>query len=106
MGDARGLNANARCDVMPIATPTLECLRACIGRELEFEGHQCRVIEVLEDGPALVLSCETAATVIQPNQHGDATRRVPRTRTVPMLNAEGTALNPDFVALKLPCLAG
>lgn len=84
-------------------TPSLERLRACIGRELDFEGHHCRVIEVLEDGPALVLSCETAAAVIQPNQHGDATRRVPRTRTVPVMNAEGTALNPDFVALRLSC---
>jgi len=91
---------------MPLTPPTLDCLRACIGRELEFEGHRCRVIEVLEDGPALVLSCETAAPVIQPNQHGDATRRVPRTRTVPVLNVEGTALNPDFAALRLPCLSG
>lgn len=88
---------------MPLSPPTLEQLRACIGRELDFDGYACRVIEVLEDGPALVLSCETGASIIQPNQHGDATRRVPRTCTVPVMDSEGTALHPDFVALNLRC---
>lgn len=79
----------------------LEQLRACLGRELEFEGHHCRIVELLEDGPALVLSCETAASVIQPNQYGDATRRVSRTRTVPVFTQDGTDLHPDFEKLQL-----
>ena len=80
---------------------SLEHLRTYIGRELDFDGHHCRIVELLEDGPSLVLSCETAAAVIQPNQHGDATRRVARTRTVPILTADGTQLHADFLKLNL-----
>lgn len=77
-------------------------LRACIGQELDFEGHHCRIIEILEDGPALVLACESAAAVIQPNQYGDANRRVTRTRTVPVLSADHCQFHPEFLRLNLP----
>lgn len=83
-----------------IDPPALEELRSLIGRDVSFAGQHCRVIEVLEDGPALVLSC-SADNVIQANQHGDATRRVPMTRTIPVLNREHTELHPDYVRLQL-----
>lgn len=83
-----------------IMPPSLDALRSYIGREVSFDGQQCQIIEVLEDGPALVLSC-TRNSVIQPNQHGDATRRVPETRTIPILNRERTELHPDYLRLDL-----
>ena len=86
---------------MSPADLSLDRLRAYIGRELDFDGHHCRIVEFLEDGPALVLSCETAAPIIQPNQHGDATRRVAQTRTVPILTPDGNELHADFLKLNL-----
>lgn len=80
---------------------SLEQLRTCIGRELEFDGQHCRIIELLEDGPALVLACATSSSVIQPNQYGDATRRVDQTRTVKVLNEDGETYHADFLKLNL-----
>lgn len=89
---------------MPAIDINLERLRNCIGHELVFEGQRCRIIELLEDGPALVLACDTQTTEIQANQYGDATRRVDQTRTVPVLNAEGDAYHADFLKLNLESL--
>jgi hypothetical protein len=79
---------------------SLELLRTCIGRELEFDGQHCRIIELLEDGPALVLACDTSKAVIQANQYGDATRRVDQTRTVPVFSADGS-YHADYLKLNL-----
>lgn len=89
---------------MPAIDINLERLRDCIGHELVFEGQRCRIIELLEDGPALVLACDTRAPEIQANQYGDATRRVDRTRTVSVLNADGNDYHADFVKLNLGTL--
>ncbi|MBI5462502.1 MAG: hypothetical protein HY941_09990 [Gammaproteobacteria bacterium] len=86
---------------MASTTITLERLRACIGREVMCAGEPCTVIEVLEEGPTLVLSCQSGNTVVQANQHGEATRRVPRTRTVPVFNADSDQPHPDFLKLNL-----
>lgn len=83
---------------MPI---TLERLRACIGREVICDGERCTIVEVLEDGPMLVLSCLSGITVVQANQHGEATRRVPRTRTLPVYSADDGLLHPAFLKLNL-----
>ena len=83
---------------------TVERLRACIGREVICAGERCAVIEVLEDGPMLVLSCLSGTTVVQANQHGDATRRVPQTRTVPVINPVDGQLHPEFLRLNLDCV--
>lgn len=79
----------------------LHQLRQFIGREVEFQGQTCCVIEVLEEGPALVLSCTHGAKVIQPNQHGDAARRVPRTCSIPVFTQDRQHLHPDFMSLGL-----
>ena len=94
------MNGLQRC--MNTADITLERLRACIGREVIFAGERYRIVEVLNDnGPALVLGSETTAPVIQANQHGEATRRVPRTRTIPVFSADSDQLHPDFLKLNL-----
>ena len=57
-------------------------LRDLIGLPVEYQGIRCEVIEVLEDKPSLVLQdCDNHNT-IQADQHGEAHRRVPVTRTV------------------------
>lgn len=72
-----------------------------IGLHVRHDGIACAVIEVLEDGPSLVLQALSDTTTIQPNQYGDATRRVPVTYTVPVLTAEHDALHEEFLALEL-----
>ncbi len=78
----------------------LDQLRGMIGVRVTHEGMRCVVIEVLEDGPSLVLQ-QVGESVIQPNQFGDPQRRVPATCTVPVLTADRTALHPAFLALEL-----
>lgn len=77
-------------------------LRGLIGTRLRYQGQDCRIIEVLEPGPQLVLLCENASGVIQPNQYGDATRRVPRTLNLPVLSEDGEQFHPEFRLLGLP----
>lgn len=77
---------------------TSEDLRHIIGKQLNYKGHQCEVIEVLEDGPQLVLrnldvELESQESIpsesrnpIQPNQFGEAHRRTPETFTIPAVD--------------------
>ncbi len=80
---------------------TLEQLRSLIGLRMIHQGILCRVIEVLEDGPSLVLQSIEEAPSIQPNQHGEATRRSPVTYTIPVLNDDRTELSAEFLGLDL-----
>ena len=84
-------------DTLPI---TVNELRAMIGMDVTFRGQHARVIEVLEDGPSLVLQA-IGSGVIQSNVHGHPTRRSPETMTVRVLSENGTALHKDFLDLDL-----
>lgn len=86
---------------MDTMTITLEQLHACIGRQVICDGEPCLIIEVIDDGPMLVLNCLDGITVVQANQHGEATRRVPRTRTLPVYSTDGAQLHPAFLKLNL-----
>lgn len=77
---------------------SVERLRRLIGAAVRHAGVDCRIIEVLEDGPSLVLQSEMGQS-IQPDQYGEAHRWVPHTLTIPVFNDEKTELNPDFLAL-------
>lgn len=66
-------------------------LRQAIGKQLNYKGHRCEIIEILEDGPQLVLrnldfdhnaEPSDSRNPIQPNQFGEAHRRTPETFTV------------------------
>lgn len=80
---------------------TLDQLRGMIGLHLLHQGIPCRVIEVLEDGPSLVLQSTEEQPGIQPNQHGEANRRVPVSYTIPVLNNTRTELHAQFLELDL-----
>ncbi|KAF0193165.1 MAG: hypothetical protein FD165_268 [Gammaproteobacteria bacterium] len=79
----------------------IEQLRGLIGRSVDYYGTRCTVIEVLEDSPALVLEACHKHTTIQPDQHGEAYRRVPTTITVPVLNQNRIEYTPGFLDLNL-----
>ncbi len=80
-------------------TFTIDQLRSLIGTRVEHEGMVCEIIEILEDDPALILQECEIHTIIQADQHGEAHRRVPTTRTVPILNPDRTEYNPAFLNL-------
>lgn len=78
---------------------TSEDLRHIIGKQLNYKGYACEIIEVLEDGPQLVLrildsepeESELGGDIknpIQANQFGEAHRRTPETFTVPALDKQ------------------
>ena len=81
-------------------TITLELLRGMIGSEVRHHGNSCRVVEVLEDVPAVVLE-DASHRDLQPTQFGDPRRTVPATYTVPVLDPEQRQIHPDFLALGL-----
>ena len=76
-------------------------LQSLIGRRLTHGGAAYIIIEVLEKGPQLVLQCDAGDAAIQADQFGGATRRVPRTITVPVVDTDGIHFHPDFLALQV-----
>ena len=71
-----------------------------VGERIIHEGVPCEVIDVLYEGPSLVLARrDSHSDVIQRDEHGDPRRRVPRTYTVPLHSQNGPDLHP--VVLKL-----
>jgi len=71
-----------------------------IGIHVNHTGVPCKVVEVLEDGPSLVL-ISIDENHIQADQYGNPARRVPQTYTVPILTADGGAIHPAYMALDL-----
>ena len=66
------------------------CLQRMIGARARYQDETYQVIEVLEDGPAIVLQQLGDHTTIQADQHGDAHRRVARTLTLHLaVSSEG-----------------
>lgn len=68
-------------------------LHSLIGLEFSHQDKHCTLIEVIEDGPWLVVQCLSEKT-IQPNQHGNAHRRSHPTYTIHCLNEFKTDLHP------------
>lgn len=80
--------------------PDTAQLRQLIGRQLSLEGKTCQVIEVLEDGPSLVVECTEGDTRIQGNQFGDGARRVQQHHTVPVYSSiDREQLHPVFAQI-------
>ncbi len=84
-------------DKLPI---TVKELRKMIGLSVHYKGQDGSIIEVLEDGPSLVLQAAGDGH-IQHNLHGHPTRRSPNTLTVRVLSENGTSLHRDFLELEL-----
>ena len=73
---------------------TINRLRGLIGQRLYYQGTECLIIEVLEDGPNLVLQEFGPHTIIQSDQYDEAHRRVPATFTIPVHDKISGTLNP------------
>lgn len=79
----------------------IEQLRNLIGRRARYQGILCTIIEVLEDGPVLVLEACHKLTTIQADQMGEAHRRVPHTISIPLLNKNKTEFSATFLELEI-----
>jgi len=69
-------------------------LHLYIGNEITINGSRCQLIEILEDGPALVFMCMEHHLSIQGDQHGTAYRKVNKTYTIPCLSEIKNELHP------------
>ena len=74
-------------------------LHALVGRRLVYDGVACQVIDVIADGPTLVLCRTDAEGIIQPNQFGEARRRVPQTYMIPFWSQVRDDLHPVLIEL-------
>ena len=74
----------------------LSILQSHIGVYTQHQGRRCQLIEILQQQPPiLVFRCETDDKPhIQSNQHGNASRRVPETYNISLLNDTATDLHP------------
>ena len=74
----------------------LKLLHQYIGDEINLNGKQCHLIDVLDNESALVFACQHEDKNIQSNQHGDAHRKVHSTYTLSCLNDNGDDLHPQI----------
>lgn len=79
----------------------IEKLRELIGTEVQHDGRGYQIIEILEDGPALILQHHEQPTHIQADQHGEARRKVPKTITIQILDPDSGAYSQAFRRLNL-----
>lgn len=79
---------------------SLEQLRSMIGVRLSHQGIPCKVVEILEDGPSIVLM-SIDDQHIQSDQYGNPKRRVPQTFTIPVLTSDGNSIHPAYLELNL-----
>ncbi len=68
--------------------PSLQDLEALIGREVTYQGRTLIVVDVITEGPAIVLG-ERHVTGPQRNQFGQSARRAPGLWTIPVFEAPG-----------------
>ena len=77
---------------------SLNQLRQLIGARVRYLEDRWQVIEVLDDGPSLVLE-SLQRRVVQSTQYGQGSRRVPHRLKVPVLSHGERELHPEFLAL-------
>ncbi len=85
-------------ETLPIS---LAQLQGMIGMHLRWRAVDYAVVEVLEDGPALVVQSLTPGTAIQGDVHGRARREVQQVVVIPVLNLDKTLLHPEFLEIEL-----
>ncbi len=77
-------------------------LHQLIGVRARYQNQLYEVLEILEDDPPSLVLQNVHHTTIQPDQHGEAHRRVPETVTVPLAIKGGGAV--DFGKMELELL--
>ena len=74
-------------------------MRGMIGLKVIYLETYCQVVEILDDGPHLVLEVLDHDVSIQADQHGEAHRKVPKTFTIPILSVDRIEFSVEFLSL-------
>ncbi len=75
-------------------------LRKLIGGRVRYLGQIYQIVEILEDGPTLILQNDTGNT-IQADQMGEAHRRVPESVEVALTLTESGSVDIENLDLEL-----
>lgn len=86
---------------MPLLDISVDQLRSMLGLRVSYRGTIYTVLEVIEDGPAIVLEPEIAIPSIQPDAYGNARRQSRSLVTIPILSADRQAIHPEFLVIDL-----
>lgn len=78
----------------------LSQLRQLSGARVRYLEDVWEIVEVLDDGPTLVLE-SLKRRVVQGSQYGEGHRRVPQRLSIPLLTNDGQHLNPELRGLKV-----
>lgn len=76
-------------------------LRAMMGKRVRLSVTTGVVVEILDQGPYLVIQPDHSATTIQPDSYGRPRRQTLELLTIPVLDSEKDAFHSDFMALEL-----
>ena len=79
----------------------LATLEDLLGQPVIYMGKPCRLVELLDEGPTLVLG-SLEGNNIQADQYGNPRRRVPHTYCIPVFEDDGVTPHPELLALDLP----
>lgn len=82
----------------------LQRLRKLIGRDCEFLGKRCRLVEVLADEGVLILEAHERLPPIQTDQYGQAAYRANDLMQIPIFGRDGTSFSEEIMDL-LACLS-
>lgn len=77
----------------------LERLRNLIGRDCDYLGRRCRLIEVLADEGILVLEVRERLPPIQTDQYGQAVYRANDLMQVPIFDRNGSLFSDEIMDL-------
>lgn len=80
---------------------TVDQLRGMLGLRVRYRGAIYSVLEVIEDGPAIVIEPELAVSSIQADAYGNARRQAKTLLTIPVLSADQRQIHPEFLAIDL-----
>lgn len=79
-----------------------QAIQGLIGKRARYQGGIYEILEILADDPPMLVLQDSGHTTIQPDQYGEAHRRVPQTVTVPVLF--GADRTPDLARMEIELL--
>jgi hypothetical protein len=74
-------------------------LRKLIGRDCEYLGTRCRLVEILADEEVLILEAREHVPPIQMDQYGQAAYRGNDLVQVPIFRRDGTSFSEEIIDL-------
>jgi len=79
-----------------LTSPSLAELENCIGLSFIWKNELYTVVEIIDTPPTLVAQKNTEDQVMQNDVYGRARREVRTTISIPIFNADGSQLHPEF----------